>query len=105
MSMPDVFAIAIRWSTALVDPPSAMTTVMAFSNASRVIISEGLISLSSSSRMALAAWRVSSDFSRLTAGFDEEYGKDMPIASIAEAIVLAVYIPPQAPAPGQEFWI
>ena len=27
----------------------------------------------------------------------------MPIASIAEAIVLAVYIPPQAPAPGQAF--
>ena len=25
----------------------------------------------------------------------------MPIASIAEAIVLAVYIPPHAPAPGQ----
>ena len=25
----------------------------------------------------------------------------MPIASIAEAIVLAVYMPPQAPAPGQ----
>ena len=27
----------------------------------------------------------------------------MPIASIAEAIVLAVYMPPQAPAPGQAF--
>ena len=25
----------------------------------------------------------------------------MPSASIAEAIVLAVYMPPQAPAPGQ----
>ena len=25
----------------------------------------------------------------------------MPKASIAEAMVLAVYIPPQAPAPGQ----
>ena len=27
----------------------------------------------------------------------------MPIASIAEDMVLAVYIPPQAPAPGQAF--
>lgn len=26
----------------------------------------------------------------------------MPIASIADAIVLAVYMPPQAPAPGHE---
>jgi hypothetical protein len=31
------------------------------------------------------------------------YGRDIPIVSIAEAIVLAVYIPPQAPAPGHEF--
>ena len=28
-------------------------------------------------------------------------GSDMPIASAALAIVLAVYIPPQAPSPGQ----
>ena len=27
----------------------------------------------------------------------------MPRASMAEAMVLAVYMPPQAPAPGQEF--
>ena len=36
-----------------------------------------------------------------SAGVDELYGSDMPSASIAEAIVLAVYMPPQAPAPGQ----
>jgi hypothetical protein len=33
---------------------------------------------------------------------DEEKGSDMPRASIAQAIVLAVYMPPHAPAPGQE---
>ena len=33
---------------------------------------------------------------------DALYGSDMPNASIAEAIVLAVYIPPQAPAPGHD---
>ena len=38
--------------------------------------------------------------SLLNAGLDEEFGKLMPSASIADAIVLAVYIPPHAPAPG-----
>ena len=36
---------------------------------------------------------------------EELFGKQNPIASIAEAIVFAVYIPPQAPAPGQAFLI
>ena len=31
----------------------------------------------------------------------EEYGRLIPIASIAEDMVLAVYIPPHEPAPGQ----
>lgn len=33
------------------------------------------------------------------------YGRDIPNASIADAIVLAVYMPPQAPAPGHELRI
>ena len=32
----------------------------------------------------------------------DEWGKDIPKASMAVAIVLAVYIPPQAPGPGHE---
>ena len=39
--------------TALVDPPSAMTTVIAFSNAARVMMSRGLMSALSSSSTAL----------------------------------------------------
>ena len=39
--------------TALVDPPSAMTTVIAFSNAARVMMSRGLMSAFSSSSTAL----------------------------------------------------
>src|SRR5699024_10223085 len=35
-----------------------------------------------------------------SAGLDAVLGKLIPIASIAEAIVLAVYIPPNEPAPG-----
>ena len=40
-------AIASRCNTAFVDPPRAITTTIAFSNDSLVIMSEGLISLSS----------------------------------------------------------
>ena len=47
-SMPTACAMAIRWSTALVDPPSAMMSTMAFSNAARVMMSLGLRSISSS---------------------------------------------------------
>ena len=35
------FAMARRWSTALVEPPSAMTTAIAFSKASFVMIWRG----------------------------------------------------------------
>ena len=38
---------------------------------------------------------------RSTAGGAAEPGRDMPIASAADAMVFAVYIPPQAPSPGQ----
>ena len=34
------------------------------------------------------------------AGMEDEYGTERPRASIADAIVFAVYIPPQAPGPG-----
>jgi hypothetical protein len=34
-----------------------------------------------------------------------EFGKLMPKASIADAIVLAVYIPPQEPGPGMAVFL
>ncbi len=37
------------------------------------------------------------------AGGEAEPGSDMPMASIAEAMVLAVYMPPHEPSPGQAF--
>ena len=40
-------------------------------------------------------------FSGATADIVEEYIKLIPIASNAEDMVLAVYMPPQEPAPGQ----
>src|SRR5581483_10669545 len=36
-----------------------------------------------------------------TAGWQESWGSAMPMASMAEAMVLAVYMPPQEPAVGQ----
>ncbi|TXT22290.1 MAG: hypothetical protein FD138_3551 [Planctomycetota bacterium] len=90
----------MKCSTAFVEPPVAMITTIAFSIDLRVMMSRGLMSFSSSSRIAAPARRHSSIFSGSSAGIDELYGSDMPIASIAEAIVLAVYMPPQAPAPG-----
>ena len=55
-------AIASRCNTALVEPPSAMTTVIAFSKASRVMMSSGFRSLRISSITAAPAWRQSADF-------------------------------------------
>ena len=61
-------AIAIRWRTALVEPPSAIVTAIAFSNASRVMISRGLMSFSIRMRIAAPALKHSSSFSGASAG-------------------------------------
>ena len=97
------WAMASRWSTALVEPPSAMTTVMAFSKASRVMISSGRMPRLSSSSTARPAARASCALAGETAFCAEEFGSDMPSASMAEAMVFAVYMPPQLPAPGMAF--
>mmetsp|Transcript_19236 Transcript_19236/g.59337 ORF Transcript_19236/g.59337 Transcript_19236/m.59337 type:complete len:219 (-) Transcript_19236:664-1320(-) len=96
-------AMAIMCSTALVEPPVTMIIVRAFSKAALVMMSFGLRSRSSSVRMALPARRHSSTFSGESAGELDEYGSDMPSASMAVAIVLAVYMPPHAPRPGHAF--
>ena len=49
---------------------------------------------------ASPARRQSSRLSSPTASCAELPGKDKPKASIADAIVLAVYMPPQLPGPG-----
>ncbi len=64
-------AMAIRCSTALVEPPSAMTITMAFSKASRVMMSRGLMSFSIRFRIALPAATHSSSFFGSVAGVDE----------------------------------
>ena len=87
-------------NTALVEPPSAMTIVMAFSKASLVIMSLGLIFCLSNSNTAAPARSQSNLLSFEIAAWAELFGRLMPSASIADAIVFAVYMPPQEPAPG-----
>ena len=99
-STPNALAMAIKCITALVEPPKTVKTVKAFSKDSRVTISLGFKSFSKRFLIAAPTRAHSSCLSRPTAGLEASPGKLIPIASIAELIVLAVYIPPQAPAPG-----
>ncbi len=77
-----------------------MIKVIAFSNASLVIISLGLMSLFSKLSTASPARKQSLFLSSDIASCDEELGRLIPNASIAEAIVFAVYMPPHEPGPG-----
>ena len=94
-------AIASRCSTAFVDPPNAITTAIAFSNASRVMICRAVIPLAIIPMTASPDARAMPSRRRSTAGGLAEPGSAMPSASAALAMVLAVYMPPQAPSPGQ----
>ena len=98
------FAIANRWRTALVEPPKAMTTLIEFSNELFVKISLGLISFSNKLSIAWPTAKQSFFFSSETASCELLPGKLIPKASIADAIVFAVYIPPHEPGPGSAFF-
>ena len=78
-----------------------LTTIIAFSKACRVKISLGLMSSLSRCLIDSPAASHSDIFAFDSAGLDEDPGRVMPITSIAVAMVFAVYIPPQAPPPGQ----
>jgi hypothetical protein len=71
----------------LVEPPNAITTAV--------------MPRRSSSTTASPLCRAYVSRRRATAGGEAEPGSDMPRASAALAMVLAVYMPPQAPSPGQ----
>ena len=94
-------AIASRCSTAFVEPPSAMTTAIAFSNASVVRMSRVVMPRRSSSTTASPEATANPSRRRSTAGGAAEPGSESPSASAALAIVFAVYMPPHAPSPGQ----
>ena len=77
-----------------------MTTVIAFSNAFFAMMSSGLMPSLSMFNTAAPASRQSFFFAGLIAAWALLPGRLMPIASMALAMVLAVYMPPQEPGPG-----
>jgi hypothetical protein len=99
-STPASLAMASRCSTALVLPPSAEVTAMAFSNAFLVMIMRGVMPRRSRLTTASPAIRASLSRRPSMAGGDAVPGSDMPIASAMLLIVLAVNMPPHAPSPG-----
>lgn len=64
-------AIAIKCSTALVDPPSAMIITIAFRNDFLVMMSLGFKSIFNNSRRYFPARRHSSSFNGSSAGVEE----------------------------------
>ena len=72
---PTARAMAMRCSTALVEPPTAITIAIAFSNASRVMTSRGLMSFSSKLRITSPARRHSSILSGSSAGMRRAVGQ------------------------------
>ena len=99
-SMPSSRAIAIRCRTPFVEPPVAATQAAAFSSASRVISCEGRRSRRTTSITRRPAASAASALPSFVAGMPESAAGLMPRKSSAVAIVLAVNIPPHAPAPG-----
>ena len=99
-STPASLAMASRWSTALVDPPRALATAIAFSKAFLVMMSRGRIPSFNMLTTAAPAARASSSRRRSTAGGEAEPGNEIPSASPIDDIVLAVNMPPHAPSPG-----
>ena len=83
--------MAIRWMTALVEPPSASTTLIAFSKDSSESGDGGRETMRRPDATAIRGWSLSA------AGMDAAPGNDTPSASTAEVIVEAVPIVMQWP--------
>ena len=90
-------AIAIKWMTALVEPPIAAFTRIAFSNAARVRIFESLRSSFTISTIRRPAMRAIRLRRASTAGNAAFPGRPTPSASTMDAIVEAVPITMQWP--------
>ena len=86
---------------ALVDPPMALCTTMAFSNASRVRMSLTRMFLLMSSKICRPACRAPAKISRMVAGISAAPGSVRPRASAMHCIVLAVPRKVHAPQEGQ----
>ncbi len=77
-----------------------MSTAMAFSKAFSVMTSEGFKSSRSSPRILCPLSLAIFSFKALTARAVAQPGRDIPMASVIQAMVLAVNMPLQDPQPG-----
>ncbi len=93
--------MASRWSTAFVEPPVAATPAIPFSNEVRVSTSRADRPAASISITSRPAASPTAGFAGSRAATLAEPIGESPMNSITSAMVLAVYWPPQAPAPGQ----
>ena len=99
-SIPNSWAIASRCRTPFVEPPVAATDAMPFSSADRVTIDDGRMSRRTRSITSSPERRAASSFFGSSAGMPLSPPGDSPMNSRTMLIVLAVYWPPHAPAPG-----
>ena len=98
--IPAEWAIASKCNTAFVEPSSAILMVIAFSKASRLRMSLGLIPRLMRLCTAAPARKLSCFLASETAFCAELLGSERPNASSDDAMVLAVYMPPHEPGPG-----
>jgi hypothetical protein len=89
--------MAIRWTTALVEPPRARTTVTALSKAASVRSSRGRRSSRTISTMRRPLAVASRGWPESAAGIEEAPGRVRPRASTAAAMVDAVPMVMQVP--------
>ena len=100
--MPASWAMAVRCNTVFDEPPMPMSVVIAFSNASRVMMSRGQIFfLTRSMTTAPARFASRRRAPVWAAGLVPLPGSPMPRASVREFIVFAVKSPAQEPQLGQ----
>src|SRR5882672_6798339 len=95
-------ATALRWMGALVEPPIAEQTTMAFSKAARVMMSDGFRSSRTISTIRLPVRYAIWPRSLCTAGMAAQPGSIMPSASASEFMVVAVPMVLQKPGDGAE---
>ena len=95
--MPARRAMATTWMMALVEPPIAMCTVMAFSNAAGVRILAGVRSSHTMSTMRRPACAHMRGWAASAAGSDEAPGSVRPSASAIAIMVAAVPMVMQVP--------
>ena len=99
--MPSRRATAVRWTSALVEPPIACSTVSALRKAALVMISLGrgpcFIAISAASLPVASATRRRSEW---VAGMVPLVGRPMPSVSTMQPMVLAVPITMQVPLVG-----